>query len=399
MKDATNTFISYYKDLYSLVFISLISFNIIGVHADLLIILLKSSHVLSGLGELSLLHTLANIPVDEGSLGVHQVKLVVKSGPGLGNGGGVGEHTDGSLDLGKITSWDDGWWLIVDADLESCWTPVNKLDGSLALDGGNGGVDVLGDDVSPVEHAAGHVLAVSGVALHHGVGRLEAGISNLCYGELLVIGLLSGDDWSISDQREVDSWVRNQIGLELIKIHVESSIKPEGGCDGGHDLGDQTVQVGVGRTLNVQIPPADIVDGLVVDHEGTVRVFKGGVGAQGGVVGLYHGGGDLGSGVDGELQLGLLAIVHGQTLHQQGGEARSGSSSKRVEDEESLETSAVICQLPDSVKDKIHDLLANSVVTSGVVVGGVLLAADHLLGVEQLPVGSSPHLVNDGRFQ
>merc|ERR1712126_411830 len=185
----------------------------------------------------------------------------------------------------------------------------------------------------------------------------------------------------------------NQIGLELIKIHVEGSIKSERCRDGGHNLGDQTVQVGVGRTLNVQVPPADVVDGLVVDHEGTVRVFQGGVSAQGGVVGLYHCGGDLGSGVDGELQLGLLASVHGQTLHQQGSEARSSSASERVEDEESLKTSAVICQLPDSVKDKVHDLLANGVVTSGVVVGGVLLAADHLLGVEQLPVGSSPHLV------
>ena len=29
---------------------------------------------------------------------------------------------------------------------------------------------------------------------------------------------------------------------------------------------------------------------------------------------------------------------------------------------------------------------------AGVVVGGVLLAAHHLLGVEQLPVGADPHL-------
>merc|ERR1719295_310819 len=245
MKDATNTFISYYKDLYSLVFISLISFNIIGVHADLLIILLKSSHVLSGLGELSLLHTLANIPVDEGSLGVHQVKLVVKSGPGLGNGGGVGEHTHSSLDLGKITSWDDGWWLVVDADLESCWTPVYKLDRSLALDGGNGGVDVLGDDVSPVEHAAGHVLAVSGVALHHRVGWLEAGVGDLGHRQGLVVGSLGGDDGGVGHQGEVDPWVWNQIGLELVEIHVQSSVKPEGGCDGGHDLRYQPVEVGV----------------------------------------------------------------------------------------------------------------------------------------------------------
>ena len=35
----------------------------------------------------------------------------------------------------------------------------------------------------------------------------------------------------------------------------------------------------------------------------------------------------------------------------------------------------------------------------GVVVGGVLLACDQLLGVEQLPVGADPHLVNHGGLE
>jgi len=97
--------------------------------------------------------------VDEGSLGVHEIELVVKSGPCLGDGGGVGQHADGTLDLGEVTSGDDGWWLVVDTDLEASWAPVDELDGSLGLDGGDGGVDVLGDDVTSVEHAASHVLA------------------------------------------------------------------------------------------------------------------------------------------------------------------------------------------------------------------------------------------------
>ena len=117
--------------------------------------------------------------MNEGALGVHQVKLVVKSGPGLGNGGGVAQHADGTLDLGQVTAGDDGWWLVVDTDLETSWAPVDELDGALGLDGGNGGVDILGDDVTAVQHAAGHVLAVAGVALDHLVGRLEAGVGDL----------------------------------------------------------------------------------------------------------------------------------------------------------------------------------------------------------------------------
>ena len=57
-----------------------------------------------------------------------------------------------------------------------------------------------------------------------------------------------------------------------------------------------------------------------------------------------------------------------------------------------LESSALISDLPDPVQHQVHDLLANGVVTPGVVVGGVLLASDQLLGVEELSVGSSANL-------
>ena len=127
--------------------------------------------------------------MNEGTLGVHQIKLVVQSGPGFGDGGGVGEHADTSGDLGEVTARNDGGRLVVDADLEASGAPVHELDAPLGLDGGDGGVDILGDHVSPVEQAAGHVLAVPGVALHHGVGRLEAGVGDLGHGELLVVGL------------------------------------------------------------------------------------------------------------------------------------------------------------------------------------------------------------------
>ena len=55
----------------------------------------------------------------------------------------------------------------------------------------------------------------------------------------------------------------------------------------------QTIKIGVGRALDVQVTAADVVDGLVVDHEGAVGVLQGGVSGQDGVVGLDHSGGDL----------------------------------------------------------------------------------------------------------
>ena len=97
--------------------------------------------------------------------------------------------------------------------------------------------------------------------------------------------------------------------------------------------------------------------------------------------------------VDGELQLGLLAVVHRQTLHKQGGEARAGATAEGVEDEEALQTGALVSQLTESVEDKVNDLLADGVVAAGVVVGGVLLACDELFRVEELTVGAGADLV------
>merc|ERR1712206_30708 len=112
---------------------------------------------------------------------------MIDSGEDFSDGSGVGDHADGSHDLGEVTTWDDGRWLVVDSALETGWAPVDELDGSLGLDGGDGGVDILGDDVTSVHKAASHVLSVAGVALGHHGGGLECGVGDLGNGELLVV--------------------------------------------------------------------------------------------------------------------------------------------------------------------------------------------------------------------
>ena len=195
---------------------------------------------------------------------------------------------------------------------------------------------------------------------------------------LLMVSLLSRDDRRVSDQREMNPGVWHQIGLELVEVNIESTIKTERGSNGGDNLTNQTIQIGISWPLNIQITTADIVNSLVVNHESTIGMIQSGVGGQDGVVGLHHGRCHLGGGVDGELQLRPFAIIHRETLHQQRGEPRSSSSSERMEDEESLESSAGLGELPDSVQNQVHDLLADGVVAPGVVVGGVLLARDQL---------------------
>ena len=96
------------------------------------------------------------------------------------------------------------------------------------------------------------------------------------------------------------------------------------------------------------------------------------VGREDGVVGLHDGGGHLRCRVDGKLELRLLAIVDGEALHQQGSESGSGASTKRVEDEEALETGALIGVLTETIEHDVDDLFADGIMTASVVVRRIL---------------------------
>ena len=231
------------------------------------------------------------------------------------------------------------------------------------------------------------------VALDHLVGGLEAGVRYLGDGELLVVGLLGGDDRRVGDQGEVDPGVGHQVGLELGEVDVEGAVEAQRGRDRGDYLAYQPIEVRVGWSLDVQVATADVVDGFVVDHEGAVRVLERRVRREDGVVRLDDGGRDLGRRVDGELELGLLAVVDGEPLHEERGEAGAGAAAERVEDEETLEARALVGQFADSVENQIDDFLADRVVAASVVVGRVLFARDQLLRVEELTVRAGSDLI------
>jgi len=212
--------------------------------------------------------------VDESSLGVHKIEFMVDSGEDFGDGSGVGDHADGSHDLGEVTTGDNSGGLVVNTALETSGAPVNELDGSLGLDGGDGGVDILGDDITSVHEAACHVLSVSGVTLGHHSCGLEGRVGDLSNRELFMIGLLSRDNWSIRRKHEMDSGVRYEVGLEFSDINVKGTIESEGSSQRGDDLSDESVKVGVGGSLDIEVSSADIINGFVVDHNGDIGVLE-----------------------------------------------------------------------------------------------------------------------------
>jgi hypothetical protein len=70
-----------------------------------------------------------------------------------------------------------------------------------------------------------------------------------------------------------------------------------------------------------------------------------------------------------------------------------------VEDHKALENRAVVRELADAIQHEVENLFADGVVTTGVVIGSILLAGDELLRMVQLAVSASTNLVTDTRLK
>ena len=98
--------------------------------------------------------------------------------------------------------------------LESCRTPIHKLNSSFGLNTRNSCINVLRHHVPTKQQTAGHVFSMTRVALHHLVSRFKARSCDLSDTQLFVIGFLGRDNWSVSGQRKVYTGVWHQIGLK-----------------------------------------------------------------------------------------------------------------------------------------------------------------------------------------
>lgn len=108
-----------------------------------------------------------------------------------------------------------------------------------------------------------------------------------------MVGFLGRDNRGVGDQGEMDTRVWYQVGLEFGQVNVQGAVESQRGGDRWYNLADQSVQVRVRWSLDVQVTSADIVDRFVVDHESAVRMLEGGVRGQDRIVGLDDGGGYL----------------------------------------------------------------------------------------------------------
>lgn len=64
-----------------------------------------------------------------------------------------------------------------------------------------------------------------------------------------------------------------------------------------------------------------------------------------------------------------------------------------MENEETLQTGALVRKLANTVQHKIYDLFADRVMTASVIVRSILFTSDQLFRVEKLAISSSANLV------
>ena len=130
--------------------------------------------------------------------------------------------------------------------------------------------------------------------------------------------------------------------LKFSQIHIQGAIESKRGSDRWHDLTNQAIQIGVRWSLDIEVPTAKVVNSLVINHEGAVRMLQGGVGGKDGIVRFHYSRRDLRRGVDSKLQLGFLAVVNWKAFHEQWSETWPCTTPKGMEDQESLEASALV---------------------------------------------------------
>ena len=123
-----------------------------------------------------------------------------------------------------------------------------------------------------------------------------------------MVGFLSRDDRGRCGQREVDAGMGTRLVWNC-QINIQGSITSQRSSDGGHDLANKAVKVSAGWVFITEVSMTDVIDGLIVNHEGTIRVLEDGVSGEDGVIGLNYSCGNLGGCVNEELQLGRLAVI------------------------------------------------------------------------------------------
>jgi len=191
-----------------------------------------------------------------------------------------------------------------------------------------------------------------------------------------------------ADHEEVQAGEGNHVDGKLAEIGVELAGETQRNGDTRHDGGNQVVKIAIRGVGQLQSAHADVVESLVINAEGLVRVLNELMDGESGVVGLDNGVGDLGGGHDGEGSHHAVGELLADLGDQEGAHTGTSTTTERVGDLETLEAVAALGLATDNIENLVNKLSTLGVMALGPVVSGTGLSENEVVGAEELAEGT-----------
>ena len=205
----------------------------------------------------------------------------------------LGDTLEQLLDGGAVADKRAGhlqttWWDVAHSRLDVVRDPFDKVAAVLVLNIQHLFVDLLHGHSTTEYRCHGQVSAVTRIAGGHHILGVEHLLRELGNGQRSVLLATAGGEWSEAGHKEVETWERDHVDGQLPQISVQLPWEPETGRDARHCCRDQMVEVSVCGCGQFECAEADVVQSLVIDAEGFIRVLNQLVYRQGGIVRLNN---------------------------------------------------------------------------------------------------------------